>query len=272
MSNLQVYNIATINVKTQGKNFRRKNLFKGERNVRILAEFIRENELNFVGTQELTYRHQNALAQELGTDYIVTGEYRFGNGPILERIPFNESNAIITSESLVSQGTEVLPWIPTLKDAWNTGLATFTKFQPRIYTVVSNDDIIHINTHLHDSFAEKREEQEQYLVEYIAHVCQMEQAKSYYGQTNKRGIILTGDFNDHLKSPIFPKFMEQMASLGFSRIPVDTKTYSKQPENVAIDHIFISKGLSLEDFKVCDTGDITTTTDHYPVIAKVKKK
>lgn len=143
--------------------------------------------------------------------------------------------------------------------------------QPRIYTVVSNEDIIHMNTHLHDSFAEKRAEQEQYLVEYIAHICEMEQ-KSYYGNRDKRGIILTGDFNDHLKSSSFPRFMEQMSSLGFRRIPVNTRTYSKQSDNIAIDHIFISKSLSLEDFKVCDTGNIITTTEHYPIIAKVKKK
>lgn len=41
MNNLQIYNIATINVKTQGKNFTRRNLFQGERNVKILADFIR---------------------------------------------------------------------------------------------------------------------------------------------------------------------------------------------------------------------------------------
>ncbi len=30
--------------------------------------------------------------------------------------------------------------------------------------------------------------------------------------------------------------------------------------------------MTLQNFKVCDNGDIITTTDHYPVIAEVRKK
>lgn len=268
MNNLQVYNIATINVKTQGKNFKRKNLFTGERNVKILADFIRENELHSVGTQELTYMHQNALAQELGSKYIVSGDYRFGNGPILERIPFNESNAIVThmeDAEYLSSKTIHLPSCPTGSDVALNGVNALTKLQPRILTYVIDDErhLVHINAHLHDSFPEKREEQELFIADY-AKVLQI--AYPEYE------MIVTGDFNDDITKLSFQKFVDKMKKFGLQRIPILQKTYSKQPENVAIDHIFISKGLSLENFKVCDTGDITTTTDHYPVIAEVRKK
>lgn len=267
MSNLQVYNIATINVKTQGQNFKRKNLFTGKRNVKILAEFIRENELHSVGTQELTYMHQNALAQELGKGYLVSGGYRFGNGPVLERIPFNESNAIVThieDVDYVSNKTIHLPSWPTGSDVVLNGVNTLTKLQPRILTYVIDDEkqLVHINTHLHDSFPEKREEQELFIADY---------AKALKIAYPEYDMIVTGDFNDDITKLSFQKFVDEMKKLGLERIPILQKTYSKQQKNIAIDHIFISKGLSLEDFKVCDTGDITTTTDHYPVIANISK-
>lgn len=85
-------------------------------------------------------------------------------------------------------------------------------------------------------------------------------------------MVLTGDFNDDMTKRSFCNFVEGMEELGFERVPIHQRTYSKQEENIAIDHIFISKGLELQDFKVCDTGNITTTTDHYPIIAKVIKK
>lgn len=242
-------------------------MFTGERNVKILAEFIRENELHSVGTQELTYMHQNALAQELGKDYLVTGGYRFGNGPVLERIPFNESNAIVThieDVDYVSNKTIHLPSWPTGSDVVLNGVNTLTKLQPRILTYVIDDEkqLVHINTHLHDSFPEKREEQELFIADY---------AKALKIAYPEYDMIVTGDFNDDITKLSFQKFVDEMKKLGLERIPILEKTYSKQQKNIAIDHIFISECLSLEDFKVCDTGDITTTTDHYPVIANLSK-
>ncbi len=204
----------------------------------------------------------------MGTNYIVSGGYRFGNGPILERIPYNESNAIVTrveDVNGVSNKTIHLPSFPTGSDIALNGVNTITKLQPRILTYVIDDEkhLIHINTHLHDSFPEKREKQEQFIASYA------QTLKIAYPEYD---MIITGDFNDDLTKLSFQKFVDEMQKLGLERIPVVQRTYSKQADSVAIDHIFISKGLSLEDFKVCDTGDITLTTDHYPVIAQVKRK
>lgn len=61
-----------------------------------------------------------------------------------------------------------------------------------------------------------------------------------------------------------------MDALGLRRVPIMQRTYSKQKENIAIDHIFISENMELEDYKVISEGPITETSDHYPVVAKVK--
>lgn len=273
MQNLVIYNIATINVKTQGQNFRKNKLFQGEKNVKILADFIREEGLDSIGTQELTYRHQKALIEELGSKYQILGEYRYGNG-LREKIPFNESNAIITQvqqEQKLKNKTFHLPSFPTKNDFKNQiqtiGFETFAKMiQQRICTVTVDEirKLIHINTHLHDAFPEKRKQQELYVVG-----C----ASAFQSEYPEYEIVVTGDFNDHIDNPSFYwNCIHEMKNIGFEWIPIKQRTYSKQSENVAIDHIFISNGLSLEDFKVCDVGDITTTTDHYPVIAKVKRK
>lgn len=273
MEHLQVYNVATINVKTQGHNFKRKNLFTGEKHVKVLAEFIRENALHSVGTQELTSLHQKALQEELGSAYQISGGFRFGNGPILEKIPYNESNAIITDVKTIqgafANGTSPLPSFPTKRDFIGNfkdiGIETVAKMvQKRIatYTINESSKLLHINTHLSDSFSERRAHQELCLFQCIFGVI-----TSYPNYD----VILTGDFNDSVNQTSFQQFLYVMQGLGFQWVPIEEKTYSKQSDNVAIDHIFISKGLSLADYKVCDTGDIVTTTDHYPVLAKIYK-
>lgn len=268
MQNFKIYNIASINVKTQGKNFTKKNLMIGKRNTQILADFIEKENLYSVGTQELTYLHQNELAKLLLPGYVVSGGYRYGNGTMLEKIPYNESNAIVTRISKMSHivsKTEHIPSVPTIYDVCKTGPIFITKLHPRILTFVVDDyeKIIHINTHLHDAFHKKRVLQEQFILDCVNAI------KTYYEDYN---IVLTGDFNDVIPNKNFCNFVEGMEEIGFEHVPINQKTYSKQKENIAIDHIFISRDLSLEDFRVCDVGEIVTTTDHYPILAKVMKK
>lgn len=159
MKNLKVYNIASINVKTQGNNFKGARFPIGERNVQILADFIQEEDLFSVGTQELTYLHQETLARLLSSNYVVSGGYRFGNGKILEKIPYNESNAIIMKKDAYVGLTKTfhIPSIPTFRDIWATGPSAITKLQPRILTseLALEELIFHINTHLHDAFHQK---------------------------------------------------------------------------------------------------------------------
>lgn len=259
--------LAVFNTKTQYHNFCKKNLVTGKRNVQILSEFILENDIAYMGTQELTKPHQELLADSL-PDYTIYGGYRFGNH-IANHIPmvkdFNESSAIISKYPIDQRvsGTKHLPSFPTMHDIALNGFNTFTKLQPRIMTIIVSpgDRMVHVNTHLHDSFPEKREVQENYLVK------QIDLLKQKYPNY---GFIVTGDFNDSLCNLSFQIFYMKMDALGLRRVPIMQRTYSKQKENIAIDHIFISENMELEDYKVISEGPITETSDHYPVVAKVK--
>ena len=178
---------------------------------------------------------------------------------------FNESNAII-SKYPVNQDlscTLHLPSIPTIGDMKENKWNTFTKLQPRIMTIVvsKEDRMIHVNTNLHDAFREKRAEQEQFIAKKIQELQQ-----KYFGYA----IMLTGDFNETLYSPTFQVFLARMEAMGFQRVPIAERTYSKQQQNLPIDHIFINQFIGLEDYKVVKDGEITETSDHYPVLAKVK--
>lgn len=259
--------LSVFNTKTQYKNFCRKNLVTGERNVKILSEFILENDIAYMGTQELTKPHQEALATSL-PNYEIYGGYRFGNH-IANYIPgirnFNESNAIISKYPIDKKlsGTMHLPSVPTKNDIIENGFNTLTKLQPRIMTIVVSvaDRMVYVNTHLHDAFSEKREVQEQYILEQMAHL------KHTYPNF---GIVLTGDFNDSLLNDSFCIFCSKMTHLGFQHVPICNRTYSKQKDPVAIDHMFINKNMELESYQIVSEGSITETSDHYPVLAKVR--
>ena len=67
----------------------------GISNADILANQIKENAFDLLGTQELTIKYVNELALRLN-GYKFYGSYRYGN--LLTKIPFNENNNIITNK------------------------------------------------------------------------------------------------------------------------------------------------------------------------------
>jgi len=178
---------------------------------------------------------------------------------------------VLRSSSFTAQKKQLfhhtfhIPSVPTIEDLYSTGFIAITKLHPRIitYVVDEKEKMIHMNTHLHDAFEQSRREQAKNIYYYVQSI------KLDYPDYD---IVLTGDFNAHINQRSFKGFVANMEKIGFERVPIDERTFNKQEEDVAIDHIFLSEGFTLQDYKVCDTGDITTTTDHYPIIAKVKRR
>ena len=80
----------------------------GISNADLVTDIIKENEFDFLGTQELTIKYVNELALRL-SDYKFYGSYRYGN--LLTKMPYNENNQIITNQNVLVSKTIWLPWI-----------------------------------------------------------------------------------------------------------------------------------------------------------------
>ena len=78
----------------------------------LLANFIKNNNIDFLCTQELVKEYSYKLQKELGKDYTITGNYRFDKIPLINKI--NESNSIITNKPILYTETKYLSTIPII--------------------------------------------------------------------------------------------------------------------------------------------------------------
>ncbi len=258
--------IGVFNTKTPYNNFK-KNLEIGMNNAKIVSNFIRENDIAYLGTQELIKPYQETIARYL-SEYTVYGGYCFEKAQLIPGIKnYNESNAIISKYPIdVCQSYTIhLPSMPTVGDIKQSKSNILLKLQPTTMTVIVSpcEKVIHVNTHLHDDLCEKRAQQEQFITKKI---YELKQKYPNYA------IILTGNFNALNDSANFQNFVSKMQLLGFTLVPIMERTDSKQTENIATNQIFINQYMALEDCTVIKEGEITETSDHYPVLAKVKLK
>ena len=102
-----------------------------------LANFIKINDISFLGTQELVKKYSYKLQKELGELYTISGKYRYGKIPFIDQ--FNESNAIITKEKIINTETIHLATIPFID---------YLSPMPRIMTSVKTPEHFMINTHI----------------------------------------------------------------------------------------------------------------------------
>ena len=142
-------NVGSFNVKDDRINSNGGKRQDGVCNADLVANIIKDNEFDLIGTQELTIKYVNELGLRL-ENYKFYGNYRLGN--MLKRFPYNESNHIITNQNVLYEKTIWLPWIAdNLKDL-SLSVAKFS-IMPRIATIIiaENDDFQKyciINTHL----------------------------------------------------------------------------------------------------------------------------
>lgn len=256
MDTLKIGSFNTKNNSINSKGGRRED---GVSNADILANQIKENEFDLLGTQELTIKYVNELASRLKS-YQFYGHYRYGN--LLTQIPFNENNNIITNKDVVSQSTIWLPWVannfPDLKNS-----ITKMSIMPRIATIVIINDQIHgkicmINTHLDYQIPSIQIRQLQALKKII---------EKYY---SKYPIILTGDFNMEIEDKKFNNFISDLKDYDMKRVGINESTwYDKNGTGKTLDHIFLPTDWNIQNAGIID---LKGTSDHKGIFVETDVK
>lgn len=235
--------IVSFNVKTPYAN----NFFwHDNKESMLLANFIKNNNIDFLCTQELVKEYSYKLQKELGKNYTITGNYRFDKIPLINKI--NESNSIITNKPILCTETKYLSTIPIIDH--------LTLF-PRILTSIQTKEHFIINTHL--EFWNKYSQKYQLQILY-----------NYIKNNIKNNPIIVGDFNMDKNSKHFLDFINDLEKLGINHINNNIPTYI--PKEQILDHIFISSNYELKSIEITKNKPINQISDHRPIIIKVKKK
>ena len=234
---------------------------------KTLANYIKENNYDIIGTQEMSGIYTRYLDKNLD-EYNMSGGYRFCFGilnklSLFERI--NENNKIIFKGTKLSGKTFRLPWFPFNKKELQRALR-IKSLMRRIASGVlvetkSGDKFYVINTHL----------------EYASASVQVKQLKKIYKfikqKHEKYNIIFMGDLNMEITNPILKEFTEQLEELGIKRVPIFDKTNAlKHGEKTAIDHIYIPGDYTITRYGTIEDPTILNITDHKPIYVEFEKE
>lgn len=230
----------------------------GISNADLVTDIIKENEFDFLGTQELTIKYVNELALRL-SDYKFYGSYRYGN--LLTKMPYNENNQIITNQNVLVSKTIWLPWIANNFPDLKTSI-TKMSIMPRVATIVISEDeenrkLCMINTHL------------DYQVPSIQ-VRQLNALKKIIQKYSKDyEIILTGDFNMELGDKNFDLFINDVKDK-MKHVDVEGSTWhGNNGEETTVDHIFIPNNWKIENAGIISSNG---TSDHDALFAEVRRR
>ncbi len=234
----------------------------GKSNADIVSKIIIAEEFDLLGTQELTINYVNEIATRL-KDYKFYGDYRYGN--IIKKMPFNETNSIITNKKIDFTETIHLPWIPNNITDLKTSIVKFS-IMPRIATIViindeENGRICMINTHL------------DYQVPSIQLRQLQELKKLIQKYSQNYPVILTGDFNMELEDYNFNNFRKDIRKENkLVRVDINDKTWhNPKGEDKVLDHIFIPDYWTIENAGIISSQE-TSDHDLIYVNTKVKRK
>lgn len=215
-----------------------------------LSNFIKQNNIDFLGTQEITKKYAAKLQAELGKEYTISGKYRYGKIPFIDQ--FNEANAIITNKPVIQTETKHLATIPFIDHLTQ---------MPRIVTSITTSEHTMINTH----------------IEYWNEYAQKHQLKVLYNyikkciENSKNNLpIITGDFNTNISKDYFFNFIIELEKLGIQYINNNTTTYTTKEQ--ILDHIFIPENYEITDINVIQNQPINQISDHRPLLVKIKKR
>ena len=251
--------IGSFNTKDNATNRKGGMREDGISNADILANQIKENEFDLIGTQELTIKYVNELVSRL-KDYKFYGSYRYGN--LLTKIPFNENNNIITKKNVVLQITIWLPWIANKFSDFKDSI-TKMSIMPRIATIVViknqiNEEVCMINTHLDYQIPSIQKRQLEVLKKII---------EKY---SNKYPIILTGDFNMEITDQNFKDFISDVKDKNLKRVEINESTwYDKNGNGKTLDHIFLPNDWDIQNAGIIDLKD---TSDHKGIFVETNVK
>ena len=248
--------IASFNVKDNKVNMNGGMREDGTFNALIVSNIIKQFDL--VGTQEFTIKYLSNVMNSL-ENYKVYGNYRYGN--LLTKMPFNETNSIITNQDVVSSNTIKLPFIADNFNDFKTSIVKMS-IMPRIATIVifktiDGEEMCMINTHL------------DYQVPSIQ-IRQLNVIKNLILKyKEKYPIILTGDFNMELSDNQFNSFI---SDINDTVKHVDINGYSwglKDGIKKNLDHIFVPNNYSIEDAGIISSEN---TSDHSLIYANIRRK
>ena len=227
-------------------------------NAKVIAQIIKEENIDILGTQELTKYSEIELNKNL-EDYKCYGSYRLGKY-LFKNSKFNENNIIITNKKVTENKTIWLPWIA--KNFSDLKKSIIKKsIMPRIATIITINDqelgkIKMINTHLDHKIINIKEKQ-------------LEKIKNLIEKTEKNyQIILTGDFNLQEKDEVFQKFIKDLEQLNMKKVIIEENTWiGKNGKERQIDHIFIPNTWKILEKGILNNKEIS---DHKPIYVKVE--
>jgi len=237
----------------------------GNDNVEILNKFLKENNVDILGTQELVRGFIDRIKKIIKPEYKIYGNFRFGNSKIVQKLDifdrFNETVSIITKHPVIKSKTVTLPWMPkkikTIIKSIRLGA-----LRPRVATMALIDvedfcKINFINVHLDHRVSIIQKRQLDYVKKLVV--------KSKYP------VILTGDFNVTVNACSFKTFIEELSTLGYKRVPNAKKTYKYQKDKLPIDHIFIPNEWNIEEIEITMDKYLDNFSDHYPMLVRISK-
>jgi len=224
--------IGTFNVQNEYKNKHQDYNNK----VKKLLTFISDNNIDYLGLQEITPKYTEALKQLIDENYNIYGDYRFKNLKLVERL--NESVLVLSKYKTENHDTIYLSKFPIF---------------PRIMTILETDDFLFINVHLEFWSTYFRNKELNNLYNYI-------------NQNKEKNIILVGDFNSKYSDQYFLSFIDKLSKININLVDNKENTHKDK----IIDYIFISNELEILDISV--KKDLKEISDHNPLLIKVKKK
>ncbi len=235
-----VITIATFNFQN---NYHHQLTLKDESDCFTFAKFIMENDIDILGTQEMTLPKLD-LCKPLLKDYVIYGDGRFGKaGRFFPVSLSNETNAIISKKGLIKSAETIkLPWLG----------GAF----PRIITKASGQNFVFLNTHLDNTNYKVKAKQLDVIYNIIEKIVQ-----------NNQNVILTGDFNMTLKNKNFKDFILKLEKLNIQRVNFNELTCEKIKKG-PIDHIFISNTFEILKIETCNLN----ISDHIPIMVKLKTR
>ena len=252
---MEEYAVMTCNLMTDFAVFKGEHRFS--KRAKAVTEMIQELHPDFIGVQELT-RSMYPYLQEVFQDYDIFGDSRHS-------LINDESTSILYRKEKFAFICGDTKWLSHTPD--QKGSKLIRSFYPRIVTLgyfkntASGDIFTAANTHLDHGLASLRNEQAKIL----AHILMAHQKGSF--------LFVTGDFNTISASDalhIFQKVHLQdvvNADLGPSRRGLLAK---KRYQDHPIDHIYISKELSVRNVQIIKTKfSGYYPSDHYPIIAYI---
>ena len=233
---------------------------KGDKRVDRVIEIILKYRPAVIGVQEATDNWMGILRERLGDIYTVVGVGRNAEG-------HDEHSAILyrTAEfDCLESGTK---WLSDTPDVAGSKFADSHYTRIMTYALLSRKSdgkqFLHVNTHL-DYGSTPEEEQ--------VKVAQMQVLFEEIKNFSAPHVVITGDFNATVGSPVYELIMENGYEDSCSASLVSAPTYhglmgtTGAPSH--IDFAF-SKGMqSIDYYRICNERvDNENVSDHYPIFS-----